>query len=72
MPISQVIRVIRVICNIRDIRDVRDLMDGLTQTKITHTDAKKKARSIVSDDTYTLQKLYLWRQALDAYCAEPT
>lgn len=54
------------------IRDVHDLMEGLAQEKINRTDAKERARSIVSDDTDTSQKLDCWRQALDAYCVEPT
>ena len=54
------------------IRAVHDLMEGLAQKKITIADAKQRAQKMQSADPEASQKLDLWRQALDAYCAEST
>ncbi len=53
-------------------RDAFALMEELSQGRIKPTDAKQKAESIQSADPEASPKLVLFRQALDAYCAEPS
>jgi len=47
-------------------------LEGLSQNRITPTEAKQRAQKIQEDDPETSPKLVLLRQALDVYCAEPS
>lgn len=53
-------------------RSAHALMEEISQKQITPTKAKQRAQKIQSDDPETSSKLDLFRQALDAYCAEPS